>query len=97
MDSSYWQAGYGLLNNLAMSGAFGSDGKKIAGYVNPPSQLAQPNPAPPPPPVAGQQGVNPAATSGGFGAHMSRHWGKYTIAAGAVVALIVGVKLLRKG
>lgn len=96
MDGTYWTTGLNLLTNLAGSGAFGSDGQRVANYINPPAPIAAPAPNPPPPPVAGQQGVNPAPTSGGIGAHFAAHWGKYALGLGVIVALVVVVKMARK-
>lgn len=91
--SPYWQMGFNVLNNLAGSGAFGSDGQKISSLINPPNPIAAPNPVPPPAPVAGQQSVNPAPTNGG---HFGQHWGKYALAGGALLLLVVGVTMARR-
>lgn len=96
MDPSYWNTGFNVLNNLAASGAFGSDGRRVAQYINPPTAVSQPAQAPPPAPVSGQLSVNPAPTAGGFMGHLRTHWGKYAIALGVVVALAVAVKITRK-
>lgn len=98
-SQSYWQTGFGVLSTLAASGAFGSDGKKAARYINPKAPLAAPNPVPPPAPVAGQQGVNPGAGSGsgGFMGHLQRNWGKYAIGAAALVVVFIGARYFRKG
>lgn len=93
---SYWQTGFNILNNLATSGAFGSDGQRVANYVNPPTAIAQPAAAPPPPPVAGQQAVNPPASSGGFVDHMRANWSKYALGLGTLFALVFVVKMARK-
>lgn len=93
-NSQYWQMGLNVLNNLAGSGAFGSDGQRVAALINPPNPIAAPAPAPPPPPVAGQQGVNPPATTAG--GHFQQHWGKYALGAGVLVLLMVGVTIARR-
>lgn len=92
--SPYWQMGLNVLNNLAGSGAFGSDGQRVAALINPPNPIAAPNPAPPPPPVAGQQAVNPPATTAD--GHFEKHWGKYALAGGALLLLVVGVTFARR-
>ena len=93
-SSSYWQTGFNLINNLATSGAFGSDGQKIAGYINPPAPIAAPNPAPAPAPVPQQQSVNPDATPA---TAQKNNWPMYgMIAGGVVVVLVLIVALARK-
>lgn len=94
---NYWTLGQNLLTNFAVGGAFGSDVAKITGkIINPPSPLAAPNPAPPPAPVAGQQGVNPTANAddSGIMEHLKNNWGKYALAGG--VLLVVGVLIARR-
>ena len=100
MDPTLWQTGLNAALGLAQGGAFGSDGRKLAGAVT--GQINQRNvistpQVVAPPPVAGQQSVNPAASAGGVGGHFARNWGKYALALGGVVVLVVGVKLLRRG
>ena len=92
-SAPYWQTGYNILNNLAMSGAFGSDGQKIAGYINPPAPIASPNPAPAPAPVPQQQSVNPDATPK---SHLEANWPKYAMIGGAVLVLVIVLTLARK-
>jgi hypothetical protein len=98
MDPTLWQQGFSTVLGLAQGGAFGSDGRKVAGAVTgqiqPRSAVSMPVVAPPPAPVAGQQSVNPPP--GGIVGHFAANWGKYALGLGAVVVLIVGVKLLRK-
>lgn len=98
MDPSLWQTGFNGLLGLAQGGAFGSDGRKVAGAVTgqiqPRSTISMPAVVPPPAPVAGQQSVNPPPA--GVMGHFATHWGKYAIALGAVAVLIVGAKLLRR-
>ncbi len=96
---NYWQMGQNLALNLANSGAFGSTVQNIVRPTNPPSVTAPAVTAPPAPPVAGQQGVNPGATTQrneGFAGHMKAHWPKYAAAAAVVLVLFAGAKLARR-
>jgi hypothetical protein len=98
MDTSglTWQTGLTGILNMAQGGAFGSDASRLVNRViAPKNPIASPNPAPPPAPVAGQQGVNPPP-SGGFMDHLGDHWGKYALAGGVLVLVFVGVKFARR-
>lgn len=99
MDPSLWTTGLNTALGLAQGGAFGSDGRKVAGALTGQIQMRNPISAPvvnpPAPPVAGQQSVNPPPS--GVGGHFAAHWGKYALALGAVVVLVVGAKFARKG
>jgi hypothetical protein len=92
--AEYWQMGLNTLTNLASGGAFGSDVARVANVVNPPNVIASPAIAPPPAPVAGQQGTNPAPTA--TAGHFAQNWGKYAAAGGVILLLVVVAVAARK-
>lgn len=94
--SNYWQMGTNIFGNLAQSGVFGSTVQKYTGVINQPNPIAAPNPAPTPPPVAGQMGVNPAPASSDLMDHLKANWGKYALGGGALLLLVVGVFAARR-
>lgn len=94
--SNYWQMGTNIFGNLAQSGAFGSTVQEYSSIINKPNPIAAPNPAPPPPPVAGQQGVNPAPAASPMLDHFKENWGKYALGGGALALLVFGVLVSRR-
>ena len=93
-ETDYWSAGITGVIGLAGSGLLGHKIQSIV-QPNPPTAISRPAAAPTPAPVEGQMAVNPGSAPTVEG-HLKRNWGKYLIGAGVLVAVVVGVKFLRK-
>lgn len=92
-ETDYWALGINGILNAAGSGLLGGDLKKLTNpRPNPPTAVSQPAAAPPPAPVAGQQGTNPAA--GPAPSFLQQHW--VLLAVGALVVVVGAVYLARR-
>lgn len=95
--NNFWSMGLSTGLGLLAGGAFGSSAQKFVtgGQTNPPSVTAQPSPVAVNVPVPGASAYTPG-TGNAVVEHFRANWGKYAAGVGIVLALSVGMRLLRR-